>query len=334
MLLECLWECGYVAALVGIAVVVMNQLVPHRPAEDAASIQATARPVYSMNLSRNGTQLWVNRHRTGLSILDVASAQELDGITYRDGKLLDVDVGGHDEPLLAASIDQAWLRFLKGSETVGQYEWPAEHGTINDLRVNRDGRSVVAVGSKGHIATWLWNGSEFYSSTVQLDGAISNVELSADGRWAVLVIDNENLAVFDRIRNREVKRWRGHNQHVAALDISSDGERIASGGKDGLIRLWDRGTGGLTWEVKADMLSPCAARFSPDGRLLATGGFDKAVYLWNVVDGTLASTLAAHSGPIRALAFHLDGERLYSGGLDGNLFEWSLKSQTVLRNLQ
>ncbi|HUQ72225.1 MAG TPA: WD40 repeat domain-containing protein [Planctomycetaceae bacterium] len=331
---EYLREFGCLAVLLTVAVGVLHQLTPQPAKSDAAAL-ATQCPVYGVGLVDDGRKLWINRYGAGLVLVDLESLTELSSLCYLDSRLTDADVSAMSPTLLSVTSDQFRLRFVRGDGYGHEAALPASDGLLGDIRVQADGNAVVAVTSTGMVATWTWNGAGFDVRRDPVEGAaLTLAELSADGRWAALIADNEDVLMFDRKSGLITARWRAHKVRCSAMAFSADGQRLATGGSDGLVRVWDRSSGKLVWEANADILGPAALKFSTDGRRLASGGFDKAVRVWNAADGHLLTTLGAHSGAVRALAFHPDGNRLYSGSLHGELLEWSLAGQSVLRSIR
>jgi V8-like Glu-specific endopeptidase len=122
----------------------------------------------------------------------------------------------------------------------------------------------------------------------------------------------------------------GHTESVntVALGRLTDGRDVlASGGSDGMVRLWDPvlGTELRTLVGHTDSVNALAFARLHDGReLLASAGSDGIVRLWDPVLGTELRTLVGHTGSVNALAFarlHDGRDLLASGGSVGRSWD-------------
>jgi WD40 repeat protein len=114
-----------------------------------------------------------------------------------------------------------------------------------------------------------------------------------------------------------------HRGQVWTLAYSQDGTRLASGGNDGIVRVWHatagttvlRGHQGVVW----------SALFSQDGRQLATSGNDGTARVW-LADGTGEPlVLDGFRASVEAVV-PLAGDRYVSIHDDGTVRLWHCRA--------
>jgi WD40 repeat protein/serine/threonine protein kinase len=126
--------------------------------------------------------------------------------------------------------------------------------------------------------------------------------------------------------NQDRLRVNAHPGGVLALSASGDGSRIATGGMDGQIALWQ--TRGLVpqWRTQAHTGGVLTVSLSTDGQYIASGGADGYVRIWSVKDHkSVAERRIGVGTPVRSVSWRprTDGQpTLAIGSHDKDLLIW------------
>uniref|UniRef100_A0A6B2L9G4 Uncharacterized protein n=1 Tax=Arcella intermedia TaxID=1963864 RepID=A0A6B2L9G4_9EUKA len=111
---------------------------------------------------------------------------------------------------------------------------------------------------------------------------------------------------------------------VFCLDVS--GKTFASGGQDGIVKLWDEHAECLQRMEAHTETVCCLAFLTPT--LLASGSVDKTIRLWHTPTGAPLATLTAHTSHIYALCpLHRpaeEGIQFASGSHDTTIKIWKI----------
>jgi WD40 repeat protein len=147
----------------------------------------------------------------------------------------------------------------------------------------RDGIRVQAVNAR----RWGWKSKNVPAPTW---GA-----LSPDGRVAGAVTGGV-VERWDLERGKPLDTPAGHFGSPVFVAFSHDGKRLATGGNDRTLQLWNATSLEWTSSFQGHGQGLTSACFSPDDRWLAAPSADSNVYVWRVEEGMAAKQVSYPNG--------------------------------------
>src|SRR5205085_1496820 len=270
---------------------------------------------------------------------DVASGRELNRSATRAAKLTYVAFSA-DGRLMATEGGTTNIWDLTAGAVTQSYK-----GGYNTLFFTPDNQSLVrgflgvdrlslATGRSdrlsGRGSAGLWQTDEAFALSPDGELVAGQGETGFDGAK----FDGSGTGKIDLLSvrtNSRVKRLDGH-LGVRCLAFSPDNKLLASGGLDGVIKLWDVTAGRVVRTLAGHKNWVDTLAFSPKGEWLASAGLDGDVKIWDVQSGAEVRTLET-GAVIESVAFSPDGRTLAAGVWDNTIRLWDAATGAELFTL-
>jgi WD40 repeat protein len=179
-------------------------------------------------------------------------------------------------------------------------------------------QEVASISLSGYIHKFV----SFYHRA-RIGIAYDKITFSKDEK-AIIVSNSGGEILFLSVENAEVQSiLPGHKSYVSAMALSPDGNVLASGGGDNLIRLWTIGTRTRSLSIHCDSKITALA-FDPTGKLLVGGDSSGFVCVWEVETGQLRGVVDKQKSAITSVGFTNDGQYLASSDRGRSVSVWRI----------
>jgi WD40 repeat protein len=295
----------------------------------------------------NIVQVWSLENGEELSRLNTENLSSLSMVFSPDGRFLAIgsgdgslllwefttgrvvfDVQAHTEAIHAIAFSQDGAYLASGGEDQQILLWDVNtgqvlqtfeghQGNVSCLAFSPDGSQLISGSYDGTIRFWDLNTGKAISTQAGHSEHIEALGFTPDGHILAAGKDEQDTVYLWEMGDREqLRKIEGFSDWVNSMDFSPTEENLATGGKDGIIRIWDLSTEKLlrlfTVNERAYSLS-----FSPDGEKLALGSG-----IWDATTGTLLREHLWSKTPWLDVGYSPEGTHLISCG-SGRCLLWN-----------
>jgi len=110
--------------------------------------------------------------------------------------------------------------------------------------------------------------------------------------------------------------------------------RLAVGGHDRIIRVYDAASGGFLGKMEGHLMGITQLSASRDGSRLLSASIDGSVRLWDMAAYKEIAKFEGHLNQVFSVHFVGDGQTAISSGRDGTIIHWDLKTGTKLKKIR
>lgn len=227
-------------------------------------------------------------------------------------------------PLLAVSgARQILLYHADTLELAGVLPYPEGYAT--SLRFSRNGALLVVAGGhgalQGNVVLFeVKTGRRVAEIGKELDTVLS-ADLRANHAMVAFGTPGRKLKVCD-VAGNELYVKDKHSEWVTAVAFSPDGVLLASGDRNGGLRVWESDSGGEYLNLEAHKAAITALAWRSDSNVLASSSEDGEVILWEMNNGGLVKRWTAHGGGTLGVDYSHDG-KLVTAGRDRHVRTWT-----------
>jgi eukaryotic-like serine/threonine-protein kinase len=195
---------------------------------------------------------------------------------------------------------------------------------VEDVGFSPDARNLLVTTSGGACQTWSADTGERLAELQPVKPPRApNPARSPDGRLVASVMENGRCIVRTHPEGAVVREIEAHRGPATAVGFDASGTRLATGGADRIVRVWELESGRMLLELQGHRDKVYAFAFHPDGKLLASGANDNTIRLWDLERGVERLDLSGHENYVHGLAFSPDGQTLVSASGDNTVRIWT-----------
>jgi len=220
---------------------------------------------------------------SALILWDLTSGTILDRVDGAGEKVIGLAVSPDERAIAVASWEnEARLYDLASGELTLRHRLSQHRNNVNAVAFSPESRILYTASYDGGIREFDVESGAFLREIVNFGWGVNVLEILPGGDRLVFGVTDGTLGVLDIASGEEAMVLPPHSRPVLSLALSKDGSRLASGGGDGLIRVFAAGTFELLEEYENPYGPVWGMAFAGGADRLFYAGLDDEVHVWQV----------------------------------------------------
>jgi WD40 repeat protein len=263
---------------------------------------------------------------TAVLLVDPASRSAVARLEGDDASSA-VSISADGAALVSANRDgrlRLW-RVSAGARDI-RLQGPADFPGGNALAVSKVGQRVAVGDQSGHITLWDWGKARVTDGMDLLQGPVTGLSFSRDGKYLAASGHEEKGFLFELAHGDRVS-LDGHSDLVDCVAFSPENTTVATGSRDGTVRLWSVPDGKQQRVLSATGMGPVRTiAFSLDGKLLGAAGDDRVIRVFDLKTSRVVTRMDGSPDAVLSIAFSPHASILASAGLDQAVRTWRVSN--------
>lgn len=200
---------------------------------------------------------------------------------------------------------------------------------VTTFDIHPDGELLITGADDNTVRIWDIETAEEIGESLTFESSLRSTVFSPDGTQFV-VGAGQQIFLYDLETREVIREYVGHTNRVNTLAFSENGQRLASGGGDGSIRLWNTQTGDVIHVMQGHQTQVRSVAFTQNDRRLLSSSGDATLRLWDTRTGLEVRRFEGHDEWVNQAVLSPDQRTAVSGAWDETVRTWFIHDMRSL----
>lgn len=295
-----------------------------------------ANRTWSMAFSPDETTLACSNFYGLVSLWDVATGKQIQ--TFE----------GHHEWVNAVAFDPSGRYLASGGVDTQICIWDLQEmklkttlsghtGRIWSLSFSQDGKLLASAGADEYIHVWDFQSGKLLRMIPHYAKGLVNVAFHPNSQWIASCCEQDpSIQIWNAHTGELSAGFHSRSNGPTSIAFSPGGNILASGGRDGLVELWQVSDVQHLQFIKmlAGHHHNISAIAYAQNDLLATLSYGEVIKIWSCESGKVLRVIEGYNRLIGANAFSPDNKLLLLGDSGGRIRVWDILNHKYNQTIQ